>query len=69
MKETRQLVMTIEELKQDKKQLETNIADLLKEFENRHGVDILHKPEIRRWNGSNESWGRIIGFELSVTIH
>jgi hypothetical protein len=49
--------MTIEKIKQDKKQLENSIKDLLNEFEKTYGQNTIKSIAITRWNGSNTAFG------------
>ena len=60
--------MTIEKLKQDKKQLEASIKDLLNEFEKTYGQNTIESIGVTRWNGSNSAFGYVSGVHCSVDI-
>jgi hypothetical protein len=60
--------MTIERIKQDKKQLEDSITKLLNDFEKLYGENSIGPIQIGRWNGSNGSNGKISTVHIGVNI-
>lgn len=60
--------MTIEKIKQDKKQLEDSIKDLLNEFEKTYGQNTIESIGLTRWNGSNTAFGAVSEVNSSINI-
>lgn len=60
--------MTIEKIRQDKKQLEDSIKCLLNEFEKTYGQNTIKSIGITRWNGSNTAFGTISEVCSSIDI-
>lgn len=60
--------MTIEKLKQDKKQLESSIKDLINEFEKTYGQNTVNSISLARWNGSNSAFGKVSEVHTNIDI-
>lgn len=50
---------TIEEAKLEKNKLQTEIAKLIIQFEDKYGQDTIKTLYIKRWNGSNNAFGKV----------
>ena len=59
--------MNIEQLNNDKKELQQNILTLLNDFESVYGCD-LNLGRMLRYNGSNNASGKIIDIGLTASF-
>jgi len=55
-------------LKQNKINLESKIKDLLVEFEEKNGQDIISDIYVERHNGSNSTSGKIVSVGIKILI-
>ena len=59
---------TIDQLREDKKELEKQVWQLLRDFEEKHGEDIVGEIKFTRYNGSNSASGPICVLNIGLSI-
>lgn len=60
--------MTIQQAKEDINTLQNSIKNLLTEFEQKYGEDSILSIGLRRYNGSNDYFGKIVEVKINTQI-
>lgn len=59
---------TIEQAKADKAKMTDKIKDAILEFEAVYGENSVQSLRIKRWNGSNEAFGKVGSIESDIRL-
>lgn len=60
--------MTIQEAQAAKRELEATILKAIVDFETQYGQDAFLGLTFRRYNGSNDAWGRVVSVSADIRL-